>query len=306
MNGPRTLSLRIALAANAAFSLSCAGVLLLRPDLVANWLGFEAILLLRAIGVGLMAFAADLIHQTTRPRLLTWRALYASVADLLWVIGTLALVLTFPSLLSTTGVALLLAIAAAVLSFGVWQLLAINRAHRAPNGSSYRHCVSVAVDAPAQAMWNVISRLGDIQRYMPSLRSSRILEDRPPGVGAVRMCEDHAGKRWGEECTRFEAGHGFDVRFLAEDPDFPFPATSMVGGWEVIPRDEGSEVRVWWELEPKPRLLAPIMLPMLAFGVDRDFPGIIQRMASEALTGREQGTDRTGEASGARLLPLPC
>jgi len=306
MTTPRTQSLRIALAGNAAFSLSCAMVLLARPELVASWLGLEATLLLRAIGVGLTAFAADLLHQATRPRLLTWRALYSSFADLLWVMGTLLVLLAFPNLLSATGVALVLAVAAVVLVFGAWQFWGIGRAHRGPNGSSYRHCIAVGVDVPAQAMWNVISRLGEIQRYMPSLRSSEILGDRPPGVGAVRMCEDQAGNRWGEECTRFEAGRSFDVRFLAEAPDFPFPATSMLGGWEVLPCGEGAEVTVWWELEPKPRLLAPVMLPMLAFGVDRDFPGIIQRMAAEALAGRELESARGVEAQGARLLPYPC
>lgn len=306
MTAPQTRPLRIALAANAAFSLSCAMVLLARPELVASWLGIEATLLLRAIGVGLTAFAADLLHQATRPRLLTWRALYASFADLLWVMGTLLVLLAFPNLLSATGIALLLAVAAVVLVFGAWQLWGIGRAHRGTQGSSYRHCVSVGVDVPAQAMWNVISRLGEIQRYMPSLRSSEILEDRPPGVGAVRVCEDHAGKRWGEECTRFEPGRGFDVRFVAEDPDFPFPATSMLGGWEVLPRGEGAEVRVWWELEPKPWLLAPVMLPLLAFGVDRDFPEIIRRMAATASTASDQASHREVDARMARLLPYPC
>ncbi len=301
-----TQPLRGALMANAAFSAGCGAAMLIAPGQIDAWLALGHPLMLQVVGLGLLFFAADLLHQATRPRLLTWRALYASVADLLWVIGTLALLLIAPSLLSAAGAILMLAIAGVVLAFGLWQLWGIGRAHRGANPSRYRHCVQVAVDVPADAMWSVISRLGEIERYMPSLRSSEVLGDRPPGVGAVRVCENHAGRRWGEECTRFEDGHGFDVRFLAEDPDFPFPATIMFGGWEVIPRGEGSEVRVWWELEPKPKLLAPVMLPMLAFGADRDFPVIIQRMAAAASDACGQVSNPTDDAPMARLLPYPC
>ncbi|MCC5886558.1 MAG: SRPBCC family protein [Gammaproteobacteria bacterium] len=302
----QTRPLRRALIANAAFSASCATALLAAPEPVVAWLGLGPPLLLAAVGVGLLAFAADLLHQATRPRLLTWRALYASLADLLWVIATATLLLIAPNLVSEAGAILLLAVAAVVLAFGIWQLLGIDRAHRAANPSRYRHCVQVAVDVPAAAMWNVISELGEIERYMPSLRSSEVLGRQPDGVGAVRVCENHAGKRWGEECTRFEDGRGFDVRFLAEDPDFPFPATIMFGGWEVIPRGEGSEVRVWWELEPKPKLLAPVILPILALGVDRDFPGIIKRMATAAMGDGPLTSKAAQRMSRTGLSPYPC
>ncbi|MCC5874094.1 MAG: SRPBCC family protein [Gammaproteobacteria bacterium] len=301
-----TQPLRSALIANAVFSAGCGAAMLIAPRQIDAWLALGHPLMLQVVGPGLLVFAADLLHQATRPRLLTWRALYASVADLLWVIGTLALLLIAPSLVSATGATLMLAIAAVVLTFGLWQLWGIDRAHRAATPSRYRHCVQVAVDVPADAMWNVISQLGEIERYMPSLRSSKVLDDQPDGVGAVRVCENHAGKRWGEECTRFEDGRGFDVRFLAEDPDFPFPATIMFGGWEVIPRGEGSEVRVWWELEPKPKLLAPVMLPMLAFGVDREFPRIIQRMAAAAMGNGPLASDAAQRMPRAGLSSYPC
>lgn len=301
-----TRPLRNALIANAAFSAACGTAMLVAPDRIDAWLGLAAPLILQVIGAGLLLFAADLLHQATRPRLLTWRALYASVADLLWVISTLALLLIAPSLVSGTGAILMLAVAAVVLIFGLRQLQGIGIAHRADHGKRYRHCVSVAADAPANAMWEVIGQLGDIASYMPSLKSSKVLDGRSAGVGAIRVCEDHAGKRWGEECTRFEPGCGFDVRFLAEDTDFPFPATSMLGGWEIIPRGEGSEVNVWWELEPKPRWLAPVLLPVLAFGADRDFPKVIQRMAAAASNTNRQPPQQRANAHMARLLPRPC
>lgn len=309
-----TTPLRMALGCNAAFSSICGASMLLAPSTIAAWLGIDATslsqALLQGLGAGLLIFAADLIHQATRPRLLTWRALYASTADLLWVGATALLLLGCPSLLGPSGVLIAVALAVVVATMAVWQLWAIDRAHRVANGR-HRHCISVATPTPAPAMWAVIAELGEIQRYMPSLKHSGLLDGAEPGAGAVRQCEDHRGKRWSEACTSFEPPHRFDVRFLADEPGFPFPARAMDGGWEVLPEGEGSVVRVWWELIPTPRLLAPVLLPLLAFQVDRDFSKVIERMATAGTRSARQRQDNPESDSGdrprsVRLLPYPC
>jgi hypothetical protein len=102
-------------------------------------------------------------------------------------------------------------------------------------------------------------------------------------------------------------GRSFDVRFLCEAPGFPFPATTMRGGWEVAARNEvGSEVSVWWELTPKPKWLTPILLPVLAFQADRDFARVIERMARDALAEVSNGQDEILPGNGARLIPKLC
>lgn len=308
-----TTPLRMALGCNAAFSSICGASMLLAPTTVAAWLGIAATALsqalLQGLGAGLLIFAADLAHQATRSRLLTWRALYASTADLLWVGATALLLLSFPSLLRPSGVLIAVAVAGVVATMAVWQLWAIDRAHRI-TGGRHRHCISVATQVPATAMWAIIAELGEIQRYMPSLKRSTLLDGAEPGAGAVRQCEDHSGKRWSEACTVFDPPHCFDVHFLADEPDFPFPAKNMDGGWEVIAEGGGSVVRLWWELAPKPRLLAPVLLPLLAFQVDRDFPKVIGRMARAANRRRGQGEEDPESAgtnaASVRRLPYPC
>jgi hypothetical protein len=79
------------------------------------------------------------------------------------------------------------------------------------------------------------------------------------------------------------------MRFAAEAPDFPFPASTMLGGWKVMSVGTGSEVMIWWELAPKPRFLAPILLPILAFSADRDFVRVIRRMANDSLEQKQHG-----------------
>ncbi|MDZ4297760.1 MAG: SRPBCC family protein [Moraxellaceae bacterium] len=297
-----TTPLRMALAANALFSLTCAGVMILFPATVGQWLGVNAPLLLQTLGAGLVLFAVDLLHQATRQRLATWRALYASLADLLWVVASVIVLVAFTQLFTPVGTALVVAIAAIVLLFGLLQLRGIALLHRLPVTCLYRHCITVQTDAPADAMWAIVARLDEIQRYMPSLKRSEVLDGLSPGLGAIRQCEDHGGKQWTEECIAFNAGRSFDVRFYTEAPDFPFPARTMVGGWEVLPTQSGSQVRVWWELTPKPAWLASVVLPLLAWQADRDFPKVIGRMAAQA-----QGKTMEGGSAGkVRLLPEFC
>lgn len=295
MNNTRPL--HIALLANAVFSVVCGLLMLVCPGFIENLLGIQAPLLLRLVGLGLLVFGVDLVHQATRPRLATWRALYASVSDFLWVITSVVGLLLFSDLFSMTGVVLLLIVAGVVLAFACWQIWGIDFAHRADNPALHRHCLVVRTEAPAAAMWDVIRRMGDIQNYMPSLARSEILDSKAPGVGAVRRCTDRSGKCWAEECVDFEPGHSFTMRFISEVPDFPFPVSTMVGGWKVMSAGTGSEVMVWWELAPKPRFLAPILLPILAFGADRDFVQVIQLMAGDALARKHNG---------ARLIPRFC
>lgn len=315
------LPLRRALLANAIFSTVSGLLMAVQPALVGDWLGLDGgALVLRSLGGGLILFAATLIYIATRPRVATWQALLASAADFLWVVGSLVLLLISPQLFAPGGKALVLAVAGAVFLFGVWQIWAIDRAHRIAATGEYRHCVVVTTNAPADVMWQVVGNMGEIQRYMPELSHSTILDDQPPGVGAVRVCATHAGQQWAEECTAFEPGRSFTVRFRAEAADFPFPVRTMRGGWEVMPcaigfnvtgtNATGSEVMVWWELTPKHPRLGALMLPLFAWQADRTFPDIIRRMAAAALAQATSSDAPTPAHQShsvlARLAPRLC
>lgn len=240
-----TTPLRIALTVNAVFSMLCALVLIVFPATLAAWIGFNYPLVLQGVGAGLVLFAADIIHQVTRPRLSTWRALYTSMADFSWVLGSIVVLLFAHRYFSSFGIIAIAVIAVIVGVMGAWQLKHIGTAH-AGTSYPYRHCLAVSVRVPAQQLWQVIADMGNIAEYMPSLRSSFLRDDANPGRGAVRLCEDRNGKRWGEECISYQDNHSFEVRFLSEAPDFPFPASTMYGGWQVEPIDQKScEVVVW-------------------------------------------------------------
>lgn len=124
-------TLRSALLANAAFSGVCAVLMVFQPDLIGALLGFEAALSFRLLGVGLLLFAIDLIHQATRPTLARWRAALASTGDFLWVLGSAVGLILFANHLSQAGIVAVLAVAAIVFGLGCWQVVGLGRLGRA-------------------------------------------------------------------------------------------------------------------------------------------------------------------------------
>lgn len=154
----------------------------------------------------MIVFAIELIYQATRQRVTTWRALLASIADFSWVISSIVLLLALPQLFSPSGNGIVLAVAGAVFAFGAWQLWAAGRAHSIGETGEYRHCIIVETNAPAEKLWRIVSNIGEIKNYIPSLVNSVVLGGMAPGVAAVRACEDCSGKQWSEECTEFNPG----------------------------------------------------------------------------------------------------
>jgi len=113
--------LRLALLGNAIFSAVSAVLLIAFSGKVGSIIGVSNHLLLAGIGIGLGIFSADLFHQASRRRMQTWRALYASLGDAMWVAGTVILLIWFPHVVSDQGRLLLIAVALIVALFGCLQ-----------------------------------------------------------------------------------------------------------------------------------------------------------------------------------------
>lgn len=280
MNTQHTTLLRTALLGNALFSAFSAVIFTVFSGNVSRFMGLSNPGIIWSIGIGLCLFSADLFHQATRRRLQTWRALLSSLGDTVWVSGTALLLIGFPDIVNGQGRVLLTGIALIVALFGVLQFWGAGEAHRLRNSELYRHCVSVRVPVDAGQMWSVISDLPRISHYFPALESSFLRNTKISEVGAVRQCQDHTGKSWAERCTKFEPGKCLEMEFLCHEESFPYPASAMVGGWDVVERSEGlTEIHVWWELKPKPKWLAPLIMPLLGLKADIDFPPLVHRMA---------------------------
>jgi hypothetical protein len=118
--------LRIALRGNAAFSTLSGVAALAFAGALAPWLGVpDAAPWLRALGVGLLGFAACLVWLASRAEIPPVTAWGVVMADLAWVAGTVPLVAI--ELLSRPGDWLAVGIADFVLLFAVLQAVGIRR-----------------------------------------------------------------------------------------------------------------------------------------------------------------------------------
>lgn len=271
-----------ALRANAVFSALSGTVLLIGAAPLAPHLGRLPPWSLAVIGAGLLAFAAVVWLTAARPR--PARALGVSVLDLAWVAGTVPLALA-TELFTPAGSTTVLVVAAVVGLLAAAQLLGIRELLRDRDGGRgrFRHCIRVRVpDVPADAMWQLVAELGDIARFSPTLSSSSLRGGVEPDIGAVRVCSNTQGQRWAERCVAFDPdGRSLELRFLTEEPGFPYPASVMFGGWTVLEEGSGCVVEVWWSLTPT-MPAGWLTVTLMSLQVDSQFAELVSRMAEVA------------------------
>lgn len=118
------------LVSNAAFSGLSGLALLLGAGPLGSWTGVSEIWLLRAIGVGLVGFCAALILLARSEPPDRRLVLAATGADFAWVLGSAALLVGFPDLLTTAGKSAVGIVAALVAAFGVAQVVGLRRLTR--------------------------------------------------------------------------------------------------------------------------------------------------------------------------------
>ena len=118
--------LRRALLSNATFSALCGVLIIVFDDRIVS-LVTTVDYRLWPLGVMLVGFAASLLWFATRESLSVAWVRSVIAADFAWVVGTGVLLVGWHDLLSTVGIAVLIAIAAAVLLFGELQWVGLRR-----------------------------------------------------------------------------------------------------------------------------------------------------------------------------------
>jgi len=293
----RSRLLRTALAVNTVFSLVSGLAFLLFAEGLARFVGVSPGIL-APVGGAVLGWAGFVCWQTVRRRVSALLALVTSLGDGAWVVGTVVGLAGWGGALTPSGVMLAVGVAAVVGALAGAQLVGIRRFHEETDprrDTGWRHCVPVEVGASPEAMWQVVSDLGGIERFSPTLVSSEV--DGPPGRGTVRRCRDADGHTWEEECIGVEPGRSLELRFRTEAEGFPFPVTAMTGGWVVEPSGDGSRVSIWWSFDPRPSWAGILMVPLMAAKLDRDFRKVVDRMAAAT------GEVPAASSRGARLAP---
>lgn len=300
-------TLQMALLANAVFSTLSGLTFMIAGQVVANLVGIGLPIVYQLIGAGLLGFAAYVAWTATRHSINTYTALQISLADFLWVLGTIVVITVMFQLLNSSGIVALLSVAGIVLVFALLQLKGIAQVYAVP-GQTNTHRLCVAIDTPESAdkMWAVVADMERIKDYSTNLTNVTLKNEAAPGVDVIRQCTDNKGKTWAEHCTRYDhQARALDVEFLADEPGFPYPFKTMKGGWEVSPNGSGSTVTIWFEVTPKYCLLHPIILGLTSKDLGSSFANVVARMAA-TVRGEIVPLEATPPQHGIFYKLIPC
>ena len=113
--------LRLALRGNGSFSLLSGLILAAAARPVSVLLGVEPPAILLILGIVLIIYGIDLFWVASRPEIDTRLATAAVVLDVLWVLGSAALLLTGLVSLTAAGVWAVIIVADIVALFAIWQ-----------------------------------------------------------------------------------------------------------------------------------------------------------------------------------------
>lgn len=294
---PDDTLLRTALGANAVFSGLSALAIALGAPAIGPALGTISPGALYVLAGILALFAADLGLQLRSDRLNPLRAFGATVGDLLWVAGSAVLLVLRPEAVSRAGLVVVAAVAIPVLLLALLQLLGLRRYARNQRGetdepSMYR--LTRILEAPASRVWPLLRSLDRIGEFYDALESVEVEEGEER---TVRSCTDRKGRRWSEELLELDdRNRSLTLRFAAEADDFPFPMTSMVGGWEVASRGERCELTLWYEFAMGGGIAGEIGAALAAPLFDRRMGPVLESL--ERAAARSPGAAaRSGESA---------
>ncbi|MEM7326763.1 MAG: SRPBCC family protein [Actinomycetota bacterium] len=146
------------------------------------------------------------------------------------------------------------------------------------------------IDAPADAVWAVLDDFADISAWSAGIQNSYTTGDgvTATGLGAERRCELGAGKILDEKISAYTEGESMTVDVWNVEG---LPLRSSRATFSVRSIGEGrSEATVDAEAVPKmPGFLVALMRPVLSRAFAKNFSGLLDELATEAVARSASG-----------------
>ena len=135
-----------------------------------------------------------------------------------------------------------------------------------------RVTVAKRIAAPVDAVWRSWEDFGNVYRFNPNLKFSRLLSDpgQPTGVGSERQCDLADGKNWiRERIVEFRPQESLKVEVF----DGTMPMKSMLATITFEEISGGrTRVRMSVDFEPKLGVVGRLMVPLMR----RQFRSMLQ------------------------------
>lgn len=93
------------------------------------------------------------------------------------------------------------------------------------------------IDAPVEAVWEVLRDFGDIQRWSPGVTDSELTSEGPVSEGATRHCDFAPFGGVNERIDRYEPNERLTVNLYET---FKLPISGGVADFRIAPHDGGT------------------------------------------------------------------
>jgi len=218
------------------------------PILFANPVDWAA-MGLRALGVGLLGFAA-LVYGLSKYKFVS-RAMVNEIVvlDALWVIGSIGLIAFYGQAFTTTGMLIVAAVAVVVAFFAVSQFVSAAKivkpipvASVSKRAEKLHATVKRTVRAPTETVWEVMTDHPAYADVADNISKVEVVSGE--GLGMKRRCYGPKGENWDETCDVYEPGRAYGFRIHTEAKDYPYPFAELSGHWSVEKHKAGAEFEI--------------------------------------------------------------
>lgn len=246
---PRSATARIFLKLNSQFSALNGLALLLAAGALAPFLFADPVDWvasgLRGLGIGLLGFAG-VLYLLSRNRFISRATVHEIVLlDALWVVGSIVLIVFFGSILTTSGLVVVTAVAMVVAFFAISQFasaakieLPVPVADVSIRDGTLHATVKRNVNAPTTTVWDVMTDHPAYAKVADNISRVEVLSGDGPGM--MRRCYGPKGESWDETCDLFKPGQSYGFRIHTEAEDYPYPFSELSGRWSVKAQPAGS------------------------------------------------------------------
>lgn len=150
-----------------------------------------------------------------------------------------------------------------------------------------RVIVSKRVNASIEEVWKSWDDFGNIYKYNPNLKGSRLLGDANvlTRVGALRQCDMSDGKNWvREEIIDYHPGKSMKIDVY--DGSLPLKSMTATVEVEAISEDR-SRVRFTADFQPKFGLIGKLMAPLMKRQFEPALQALLDGNARYVESGKE-------------------
>ncbi|WP_298896858.1 SRPBCC family protein [uncultured Psychroserpens sp.] len=254
-------TLQKSLTANAVFSSTCGIISILFKNDLERLFGIASNNTFLILGILLLIFALTLVIEVKKQRALS--VLWIIIQDLLWVIGSVMLLLFNPFDITTEGHVIIAIVAFVVLQLAFVQVRGLARIDEEHTRGLKVIRFSRTVKGTRQHVWDIISDVGNYHQVAPNIDNSKIISGDKKGM--VRSCS-HGKDSWTETCTLWEDERQYSFEVNTKAPDYPYPLKFLKGTWIVNELTSSeSEIVMTFEFEYKKTLQNSLVHPLMKY-----------------------------------------